>query len=288
MHYFGGERHIRMIHQRPHDLPDFERPPVNEVVLSIQFANLPAFKNVHAGLLWEQFSERYPNVEERPTLDPVFETFGVPPKSVLLPQVQLLAQLPAIRYWFVSKDETELLQVQQDRLVHNWRKRNPHDGYPRYEPLKERFRAEVEEFRQFLTTKNLGEIVPNQCEVAYINLISIEGVLDPWAQFDRIFTVWSEKYSDDFLVRAENTRFDVRFVLGEGEPWGRLHISAQPAIYKPNSQPVVRLTLTARGTPASENISSAFDWLDQGRDAVVRAFASMTTEDMHKYWGRRK
>jgi len=79
----------KMIKRRPADLPDFERPPVTEVVLSLQFASLPGLKNVHAGLLWQHFSTRYPNVEEYPPIAPVFETFGLP---TAMPDMSLALQ----------------------------------------------------------------------------------------------------------------------------------------------------------------------------------------------------
>jgi hypothetical protein len=62
---------------RPADLPDYEHPPLVEVVLSVQFAELQGYRTVHAGLLWEgKFRQAYHRVVEQPPLDPTFEVFG--------------------------------------------------------------------------------------------------------------------------------------------------------------------------------------------------------------------
>lgn len=275
--------------RRPADLPDFERPPVGEVVLSVQFASLAKFSNIYAGLLWEQFAERYPTVEEQMPLPPNFETFGLPPAPVPGPQMQLLTTPVTSRYWFISKDGSQLLQVQSDRLVHNWRCQSPDDNYPHYEPLRERFAAEVKQVQKFLIAKKLGTISPNQCEVTYINHIDLGEGIDPSDRLAEIFTVWTEQYSDTFLKRIERGQFNVSFILTDGSdaPYGRLHVGVQPAIRRATSAAVLQFTLTARGKPQKETIKSAFDWLDRGRIAVVRGFTSLTRPEMHQAWRRK-
>lgn len=275
---------------RPRDLPDFESPPLNELVLSIQFGSLP-FKNFHSGLLWQRFADRYPKVEEQQPIDPVFETFGARQPSAQRISFQLPPTPDTLRYWFVSQDDNELLQVQTDRLIHNWRQRRPEDQYPRYEPLRERFEGEIAAAADFFRELGIGEIVCNQCEVSYINQITLsEG--DVRLRLSDILTVCQETYSDDFLggMEMEASRFSISYVLpGESgtEPLGRLHINAQPAFVPPTNAMVMRLNVTARGKPTDETTASALAWLDRGRDAGVRAFASVTTPKMHRLWGRR-
>jgi uncharacterized protein (TIGR04255 family) len=63
-------------YNRPFDLPSYERPPVSEVVLSVQFASNPQFQIVHAGLFWQLVRDQFPNVSEQIPLQAVFETFG--------------------------------------------------------------------------------------------------------------------------------------------------------------------------------------------------------------------
>ena len=105
---------------RPGDLPDFKNPPVNEVVLSLQFASIPAFRSAHIGLFWEKIRQEYPKVSEQPPLQATFETFGViPANPPSLFQIETLLSPPMPRFWFEEQDGNELLQIQQDRIIHN-------------------------------------------------------------------------------------------------------------------------------------------------------------------------
>jgi uncharacterized protein (TIGR04255 family) len=277
--------------KRPHDLPDFERPPLNELVLSIQFGSLP-LKNFHAGLLWQRFAMLYPKVEEQPPLEPVFETFGAPQAREAQATLQFTAVPGTLRYWFVSHNENELVQIQGDRLVHNWRQRSRDDQYPRYEVLREKLEWEIATAAEFFREYDIGEIACNQCEVSYINAISLDD--DSELRPSDILTSWQEQYSDDYLSGLEletgRTRFNVSFVIpaeSGKEPLGRLHILAQPVILRLTGRLAMQLTVTARGRPRDENVASSFAWLDEGRRAAVRAFTSITTQKMHRLWGRK-
>ena len=66
---------------KPADLPDFKKPPVSEVVLSLQFASISTFRSIHVGLLWQRFRREYPKVSEQAPLQATFETFGVVPAN---------------------------------------------------------------------------------------------------------------------------------------------------------------------------------------------------------------
>jgi uncharacterized protein (TIGR04255 family) len=260
------------------------------LVLSIQFGSLP-FKNFHAGLLWERFAKSYPKVEEQPPIEPAFETFGTRQPAVQRISFQLPATPDTLRYWFVSEDDNQVLQVQGDRLVHNWRQRRPEDQYPRYESLRQRFEDEISVAASFFREFGLGEIACNQCEVSYINLIALSDG-DAALRLSDTLAVCQEKYSDGFLagMEMENGRFSVSYTLpGESgtQPIGRLHIAAQPAFLPPSGTMILRLTVTARGKPWDDTPASALAWLDIGRDVAVRAFASITTTKMHRLWGRR-
>ena len=75
---------------RVRDLPDFTNPPLNEVVLSIQFASLTGLKSAHIGLFWERIRSEYPNVTEQATIQTAFETFGIPTQVLQTLQIEAL------------------------------------------------------------------------------------------------------------------------------------------------------------------------------------------------------
>lgn len=100
-------------------LPDYERPPVIEVVCSITFQPLDRFLAPHFGLYWEKVKQRYSECAERGPLAPVIE--GAAGRKPL--EVELLDVPPIPRIWFVNQESNELIQVQRDRFLHNWRKK---------------------------------------------------------------------------------------------------------------------------------------------------------------------
>ena len=129
--------------ERSADLPEFECPPVVEVVLGVQFTELTAYRTWHAGLLWDTtFRKHFPKCAEQPPLDPVFETFGSQKLARNLFRIQQRAIIP--RLWFVSEDESELIQFQSDRFLHNWKSGQQDARYPRYEQIRERFFGEIQ------------------------------------------------------------------------------------------------------------------------------------------------
>ena len=112
----------------------------------------------------------FPLTEEHLPLHVPRETFGVP----LPGQVEVTtAEKPLLpRVCFLNQSETELIQIQTDRFIHNWRKAgNVPAPYPRYEGVRAKFRDEVSRFQQFLSDEKLGQVVVNQCEGTYVNHI---------------------------------------------------------------------------------------------------------------------
>lgn len=279
---------------RPPDLPDFERPPLVEVVVGIQFSDLRGYRTYHSGLLWKSvFRGDFPICEERPPLDPVFETFGGPKALETKIKIEQLPGPPVPRIWFVNSEGSELVQIQSDRLTHNWRRFPEDQPYPRYERIRERFFAVIGKVQTFFKEENIGTIEPNQCEIAYVNHIGIDSCMDSRELMARVFKFWTNlgiEYESK-TTRApcfEDSRFLLRLIInGQGKPEtkGRLYIQADPAIGH-NGQPIVRLMLTARGYPNSPDFGGVRRFLDFGRENIVRAFADMTTSEMHDTWGR--
>ena len=149
---------VSTLQNRPADLPDFERPPLVEVVLSVQFAELRGYRTLHAGLLWERkFREAYPEFSEHAPLDPVFETFGSRSPAEPRFEIRQLAGPPVPRVWLINPDKTELIQIQADRFVHNWRKVGRAD-YPRYEHLKDRFFERLRQVEAFAESEGIGKL----------------------------------------------------------------------------------------------------------------------------------
>jgi uncharacterized protein (TIGR04255 family) len=268
-------------------LPDFTNPPVIEVALSAQFERLTDLHAAHLGLLWDEFRERFPKTEEHPPRDTVIESFGVFTPSRL--RVQLETVMPVPRVWFLNEAGTELIQVQQETLVHNWRKAGvPTATYPRYESIRRTFQDELDTFVRFVERERIGRVVPVQCEIAYVNHIPAGDGWNDFGELERVLSPWSGRYSDDFLPRPEQVRIGSRYVIhgSDNEPIGRLNVDCVPAVDAKSHTPMFILTLTARGKPLSEGLDGVLAFLDVGRGWIVRGFASITTPAMHQLWGR--
>jgi hypothetical protein len=225
-------------------------------------------------------------IEEHPPLPPVFESFEPP----LPPQVEVSFEEkpPVPRVWFLNEPGSELIQVQPDRFIHNWRKLQGLDPYPRYEPIRDKFRDEAGVLEEFLREEKLGTLVVNQCEVTYVNHIEPASVWERHGEVDRAFVMCSGLRAASFLPSPEDVALRMRFVIPDlaGNPIGRLHAVVQPAWKKPDNSPILTLNLTARGAPIGEGIEGAFAFFDLGRNWIVNGFADLTTPDMQRMWER--
>lgn len=272
--------------ERPPELPDYENPPLVEVVLGVQFEQLQGLGAVHYGYLWDAFREDFPRWEEKPPLAPAFElprSGGSPNMSV---RVELGgAMLP--RLWMVNDNDTRLIQVQPDRLVVNWRKVGGDDVYPRYEAIREQFTAVVDKFSAFLAEQELDELRVNQCEITYINHIPVSDEADLWEKPEGLLKVFRPDGWDDPEALLEDVQVTLRHQLvnSDGQWVGRLVVQAQPAVVK-NGQRVIALTISARGRPLGHDLASVLEFMDWARMKIVQRFTSVTTPEMHQIWQR--
>ncbi len=243
----------------------------------MRFNPLPGLNAAQMGRLWAlKWCAAYPISEQQPVLAP--ETFlkTEPDKRPPHPD--------GIRLWFLSDDRSSMIQVQQDRFIHNWRKT---EGalYPRYHDVSESFDAEFGDFVEFLDESELGSLSAVECEVTYVNHFR-EPELRNHSDLPKFVAPWTGAYTDDFLPTAEDAALFVRHKMSE-DPAGLLEVSVVPLFPRSGVQkPIYRLSLTARTQPADSSAESIRRSLDQGHDWVVNGFVSFTTKPMHAIWGK--
>lgn len=272
-------------------LPSFNAPPVIEVVLGAQFQPIAGLGVAHLGLLWQQFRKEYPKLEERPPLSHEVERIGIQKISDSMQiSLQMVGVVP--RIWMLTSSGEELIQVQQDRLVTNWRKNAaPKAEYPRYKNRKPDFVASLTKFMDFVKTEDLGDIVFDQCEVTYVNHIYPCEVWHNHEQLGNVFQGWARNYA---LPDAEAIGARIRHQIKDesGDFLGRLHIEIDSAYTrtKPDDEykPIFAMKLIARGKPMSDGLKGVIDFLDLGHDTIVTGFTAITTPEMHSQWGRTK
>lgn len=97
--------------------------------------------------------------------------------------------------------------------------------------------------------------------------------------------VWTDIGTPDRVL--EDVSLRSRYLIKKDEiPYARLHVTVTPMLRHTNMEKVVQMELTFRGKPDGNDRSAAFALLDEGRATIVRAFAELTTPDMHRHWGR--
>jgi uncharacterized protein (TIGR04255 family) len=269
-------------------LPEYGRPPVAEVALAIAFDELAGFSAAHLGLLWDRFRGKYPRVEDHPPLE--FQMEQVPGSEPVQPRMPSLDMLtkPRIRCWFLTSEGGQLIQAQSDGFVHNWRKQGSQDAqYPRYASVRESFLRELLTFRDFIAEHGLGHIAPRLAELTYVNHLRTSGGGSPHAAIDSFVTFLRPLEMPSFLPPAEDGRIAMRFpIIVNGDFLGRLTVSVQPAYVIQSKEPVLNLTLVAKGRPRERTIEGVLEFLDLGHEWIVRAFTEITTPQMHQTWGR--
>lgn len=266
---------------RPADLPDFGKPPINEAVLGVQFSSPLGYTQIRAGEVWDLFKSNYPQHEEHMPLAPVFETFGVhsaPPVN----QFEFFNGPLHDRYWFLSQDRDELIQFQQDRLLHNWRKvGDGSNGYPRFDTMIEKFTGELRRFEAYIAQLAPQALQINQCEISYINHIAPTDKLPKASDWLRFLQLNGND------VYGLNMSFRETISKGEEVPLARLICEVGEAIY-PDGRRLIALTFTVRGAPRNSTVQSAAEFLEDGRNIIVRKFTELTTASAHKEWERIK
>lgn len=266
---------------RPEHLPDFKAPPLNEVVIGMQFSMPQGYQQIRAGEVWNLFREGYPIVQELPALPPTFETFGLPYQHSQTPQISFLTSGTHDRFWFLRPDGAELIQFQQDRLLHNWRKIG--DGtndYPRFESMMAEFEAELTQLQNYMASLAPQKLSINQCEISYVNHIKFNrGECQGFSDWLR-FVNFTGECPDDF-------NFSFREVIRDeaGKPLGRFLTEAALGIL-PDGQEIIVLSLTVKGAPLDADIDSGLKFLTLGRDVIVQKFAELTTDQAHQKWER--
>jgi uncharacterized protein (TIGR04255 family) len=249
----------------------------------VQFAPPKNYQQIYAGQVWDLFRSDYSDVQEHPPISPNFETFGIPHQRLFSPQIQFATGANHDRFWFLRPGGDELIQFQQDRLLHNWRKVGGLDNpYPRFESMIARFSDEVTKLENFVSGLVPQKLQINQCEISYINQIDFESPqgskVSNWIKFLN----FDGPNPGDLSISFREV---IRDSLGN--PVSRLTCEIASAT-APTGDGALLLTLTVRGAPRSTGIQSALEFIASGREVIVQRFAELTSDEAHKKWGRTK
>lgn len=257
--------------------PSFSSPPLDEVVLGVQFTPPDGFNTTFNGDIYQLFRKDFPFLEEQPPLAPQIEAFGGNPQSEL--HINFGEPLAKPRLWFSSSDNSHLLQHQEDRLLLNWRNRSSSTPYPRHEKMSKLFAQHLHTLERFYKDALAQPISITQAEVGYINIIPVNSL----SEIDKWLTLINGSGSDFEGLAAT---FGTVVYSQSSQPIARMIYEVQAVFHQHTRQPAIRFALTCRGKPSSDTLEAGLDFITFARSRVVSDFCKHTTSKAHEAWGR--
>lgn len=258
-------------------LPKYKNPPINEVVFGVQFDKINKFQAPHTGLFWDQLGQdEFPVYETRPPINHVVEKFDNQISQSY--NIQTFNTPPLPRILYINKINNNLIQLQEDRFLRNWRKTEKDAEYPNFDKLFPEFKETLSVFKKFLKENNLGKMNIDQYELSYINHITLDTIDKSIGNIEKLLPDY--KCQQKFLPEPEKFEFRKVFRLPENK--GRLHILIKP-ILKDNYNFLI-MDLTARGFDSAENID---EWFELSHKWIVKAFEeTIDTKVQNDFFGK--
>lgn len=253
----------------------FHNPPINELVIATYF-NPPLFtlRSEHIGLFWSRIRNEFPVVEQQAPVGGA-ETFE-----------RISGEFfPMPRFWFVAEDNVNLIQLQKNAFMLNWRRRDAQ--YPHFaENLKPAFDKYFRVFEDF-AREDAGaqDIKIDLCELTYINTIE---ACEYWqGPQDTAKVIPSFVMPEMGVESSAAPAFNCTYVYVPSKDLQlRVSIRNAEVTAKPGT-PVLVLEIKANGRLGQVGKSTVDEWFERAHDAIIASFVGMTSEDIqHKYWKR--
>jgi uncharacterized protein (TIGR04255 family) len=255
--------------------------PVNEVVLSATFSRQDVLTGPLLSQVLGSWFKNHSRVQTVAAYEMPAEVEGL---SGILPgpRLEVVESAPDPRYWLISEDDTEVIQVQPDFIALNWRRRDLAQlGYPGYDTLRPKFVDLISTLGAGIE-KLGGSLRLQRGEITYINVIRPNVV---WTNHDNTHRLFDMPLPTGPYERAG---FAYTRVLERDKQFvGRLHVTLQPQVDWIKEQPLLTLIITARSTDfeATGNAPFLLDFLDLGHDEIGRAFRDLATDEARAIWG---
>lgn len=251
------------------------------MVCGVQFTPIQGWLTSHYGLFWNRIKAEYPSSEDQLPLPRLkLEEFETPNEFNL-------TLLPALRrVFYCTEPANYLIQLLPNRFLHNWRKLQESDDYPRFPDAYSRFTEWWSAFRSFLADVGLPDPTLQLFELTYVNMIGAPGADFP-RNVSRFMNFYKElpqtasgadprglelTLSWPLEAKADRLTMKLRHGVRATEP-------------REDAEPVMIVEFTALGT-AEKGGTDMDQWFKTAHDAIVYTFAALTTEESHKIWGR--
>ena len=274
----------------PERLPEYERPPVVEVALAIEFDEPVGFRSLNLGLIAAGWSDWLPLAEERPPLP----RMGPPTEDLLDDLVDSLFGLDSSaleeppRLWLQNEVGDQVVQIQRDRLVVNWRKEGA-SSYPRYRFVRAMLQDSWDRLTGLCGGLGYETPTPDLCEMQYINHIGNEQGWISSQDTARLIVPWHGVEDNEFLPAEHLCRFSMHcHFLADREGWLDIDGWTTSVVDDDGDLDSERLVLnlTSRGHALLNDFESALAFFDVAHVWIVRGFTAVTSPLAHETWGR--
>jgi uncharacterized protein (TIGR04255 family) len=253
--------------------PDYARPPVAETVLGLEFSMEPPLRTheiVESRSLW---IDEFPELVEQPELPP---TRPISQAGQL--DFQLTMGHPALRIWMLAPDQHQLLQLQKDRLVLNWRKLDGDAAYPKFDALFEAYEIYLGRFTERFADRTIAPLVS---EWTYLNSIPEADL-----QGARLFETWNDPELQGIGGSPVSSKFQhVRDIATEDGVRGQVEISAERTSIDGKFGVGLRISAKYFG-PHGDSIDNALARCRAAHDVARAAIEATTTPEAQQKWGR--
>ena len=258
----------------------YGNPPLVEVAVSLQFEPPVGLNGAHLGAFWYTRRRDFPSVRTAPPIPPAHESFGAP-WQLLSPSIRIALNESEHRVQMTSSDEQWMAQVQENRVVVNWRKGD--SGYPRYEATRDRLLAVWQHWREFVIAELKTDCRAQLWEITYVNRIA-EGRL--WRELADWPDVFPGLWGKDFRLGANTNLVAVHgsWVLDYPKQDAEARLYVEPKLgQSADGQRLLLLNLTARGRVRSDDVAQS---LEPGHELIVTTFDGLASAAAQQEWNR--
>jgi uncharacterized protein (TIGR04255 family) len=265
---------VSFSHQQGQVRMEFGNPPVAETAIGFYFQKIEGWNVLHLGALWERFRTKYPEYEFLPTV------LDNPP------QPNTMFDLPSlpVRVGFLDKTKTQLVQMQNGLLLHNWRKTANLSEYQRYENIRSQLREDWSTLKAYLREMSLKNATVTRCQMDYFNHL-VRG--EEWQDFSdlpKTFAVWRGLQQSAATDKLQMASFSVSYRLDRGT----VNIVVQPAIRSSDGKEIIQFTISSSVVPTNSEDQELFACLDECHNNAARAFIDFTTGEARERWKQNK
>lgn len=256
---------------------DFDKPPVVETSLGFVFNKIAGWNVLHFGALREHFKTKYPFTEFPP---PIIATPIVPPVTV---QWSPSESIVPLRTLFTDATRSQLVQVQNEFFLHNWRKTDKTPNYEHYDQILPLFQQDWNTYLSFLSTEDLVRPTVLRCEMSYFNHI-VRG--QDWEMFEdlpRVFRLWRGFDKNPVFNSIEFVAFNIVQPVGRG----KIQIVVSPGVRTTDGKEILQVNLTASVVPSGSEDEPLFEALAGCHQIALQSFDNFFTDEVLSKWGRK-